>query len=195
MTRSAAVAALCATALACLYHPAPRPTTYEGEWARVRGRYSRSAKLYDGLTTRAFGQVIYDAPELRQARVDRLATWQSLTAEEKARLAASERATGEQWDEFLVSFFTADRPDNDLDSRQSIWRVALAVPGQGEALPASIEQVRMDATLRELYPQIGDFDTLYRVRFPRWRTPLSERPFLLELASARGRLEFRWPGP
>ncbi len=107
MTRSAAVAALCATALACLYHPAPRPTTYEGEWARVRGRYSRSAKLYDGLTTRAFGQVIYDAPELRQARVDRLATWQSLTAEEKARLAASERATGEQWDEFLVPFFTA----------------------------------------------------------------------------------------
>ncbi len=195
MNRTVA-AALLASALACnLYRPAPQPTTFEGDWARVRGQNSRSAKLYDGLTTRAFAQVVYQAPEVRRARVDRLAVWRGLTPEEKGRLAATERDEAERWEEFLVSLFTADRPDNDLSARQSVWRVALVVPGEGESLPASIEELRPDATLRELYPEIGDFDTVYRVRFPHARSPLPGRPFALEVAGARGRLEFRWPGP
>ena len=194
MTRTVA-AALFASALACLYRPAPQPTTFEGEWARVRGQYARSAKLYDGFTTRAFAQVIYAAPEVRRSRVDRLAAWRRMTPEEKGRLAATEGAEAERWEEFLVSLFTADRGDNDLSARESVWRVALVVPGEGESLPANVEELRPDATLRVLYPEIGDFDTLYRVRFARWRSPLSDRPFSLEVASARGRLTFRWPGP
>jgi hypothetical protein len=195
MNRTVA-AALIASALAChLYRPAPQPTPFEGEWARVRDKHARSAKLYDGFTTRAFGQVLYAAPEVRRARVDRLAAWRGATPEEKERMAATEREEGERWEEFLVSFFTADRGDNDLGARQSIWRVALVVPGEGEALPANVDELRADATFRELYPEIGDFDTVYRVRFPRWRSPLVERPFSLEIAGARGRLAFRWPGP
>jgi hypothetical protein len=194
MTRTVA-AALFASALACFYRPAPEPTPFEGTWARVRARYARSAKLYDGFATRAFAQVIYAAPEVRRARVNRLATWRGMTREEKERLAATERADGERWEEFLVSFFTADRGDNDLDSRDSVWRVALVVPGEGETLPVSVEELRPDATIRELYPEVGDFDTVYRVRFAHWRSPLTDRPFSLEIAGARGRLAFRWPGP
>jgi hypothetical protein len=193
MTRPVA-AALFASALACFYRAAPQPTPFEGEWARVRDQYARSAKLYDGFTTRAFAQVVYAAPEVRRARVDRLAAWRGMTTEEKERLAATERADGERWEEFLVSFFTAERDDNDLNARNSIWRVALVVPGAGESLPERVEELRPDATLRELYPEIGDFDIVYRVRFPHWPSPLTDRPFSLEIASARGRLTFRWPG-
>ncbi len=199
MTRTVA-AALLASALACslyrsVYRPAPEPTTFEGDWARVRGQYARSAKLYDGLSTRAFAQVVYAAPEVRRSRVDRLAVWRKVTPEEKERMAAAERADGERWEEFLIAFFTADRGDNDLSARQSVWRIALVVPGEGDSLPASVDELRTDATLRELYPEIGDYDTVYRVRFPRWRAPLTDRPFSLRVTSARGQLTFRWPGP
>ncbi len=202
MTRSGrtlgALAALALAVPACvLKNPlptAPRPSTFEGEWAASRDRYARSAKLYDGFTTRAFVYAVYQAPEVRRARVERLAVWRAMTAEEKARLADEERSDGEKWDDFLVSVFTADRADNDLDARASIWRVALVVTGEGDALPASVTQVRSDATIRELYPGVGDFDTVYRVRFPRWKAPLVDRRFALELAGARGRLDLRFGG-
>ncbi|MFL5261816.1 MAG: hypothetical protein ACJ79L_05370, partial [Anaeromyxobacteraceae bacterium] len=72
--------------------------------------------------------------------------------------------------------------------------VALVLEGEGELLPDKIEAIRTDATLRTLYPTIGDFDVVYRVRFARRPgTPLADRVFTLRLASAHGRLEFPFP--
>jgi hypothetical protein len=45
-----------------------------------------------------------------------------------------------------------------------------------------------------LYPYIGPFDTLYRIRFPRWRSdqPLADLSFTLGIAGAVGRIELTW---
>jgi hypothetical protein len=174
--------------------PQPSPTPEEGTWAKVRARFTARAKLYDGLTTRAFASAVYQARELREARVLRLGIWRGLTAEERERLLAMERDEAAQFDDFLVALFTADRPDNDLDATRSIWRVSLAVAGEGEAEPVKIDLVKPDATMRELYPNIGDFDTVYRVRFAKWAAgPLDARAFTLTLSSARGKLVLDFP--
>ena len=175
-------------------HPQPDPTPEEGAWGRARNRYTARANLYDGFTTRAFATAVYEGPEVRVARLARVASWKGVGKEERERMLAEEQAQLARWDEFLVTFFTTDRPDNDLDTPRSIWRVSLEPVGEpGEALAASIEQIRPDATLRTLYPNIDDFDTVYRVRFPRWQgEPLSGRPFTLKIASARGRLELEF---
>ena len=175
-------------------HPQPEPTAEEGAWGRARNRYTARANLYDGFTTRAFATAVYEGPEVRVARLARVASWKGVGKEERERMLAEEQAQLARWDEFLVTFFTTDRPDNDLDTPRSIWRVSLEPVGEmGEALAASIEQIRPDATLRTLYPNINDFDTVYRVRFPVWRgEPLSGRPFTLKIASARGRLELEF---
>jgi hypothetical protein len=54
-----------------------------------------------------------------------------------------------------------------------------------------VRAVTADALVRTLYPRIGDFDTVYRVRFRRGAgAPLGQRAFLLRMAGPRGRLDF-----
>ena len=50
------------------------------------------------------------------------------------------------YDDFVVSLFTPTPADNDLDAPKSIWRVALVVPGEGEALPVRVFQMKADST-------------------------------------------------
>ncbi|HEY6106430.1 MAG TPA: hypothetical protein VIV59_10635, partial [Anaeromyxobacteraceae bacterium] len=67
--------------------------------------------------------------------------------------------------------------------------------GGGEVLPAGRpEVVRSDATVTGLYPYVGRFDIVYRVRFPRWKGErlLHETPFALVVAGAPGKLELRF---
>ncbi|HEU4383860.1 MAG TPA: hypothetical protein VFR85_10225 [Anaeromyxobacteraceae bacterium] len=175
----------------------PVPTALEGEWAAQRDRFTRSAKAYDRLDDQVFVTATYQAPSVRQARAERLAEWKAMTAEERERLLASERAEGEQAEEFLLAFYTNDRAANDLASTQSVWRLALAVEA-GELLPVRRpEIVRADATVTGLYPYVGQFDIVYRVRFPRWKgeRPLHEIPFTLVVAGALAKVELRFNQP
>ena len=181
-----------------LFPRQPEPTTLEGEWAVQRDRFTRSAKSYDRLDDQVFVTATYQAPSVRQARVDRLAEWKAMTAEERERLLAAERADGEKWEEFLVAFYTNDRDSNDLASTRSVWRLALVVAGAGELLPAGRpEIVRSDATVTGLYPYVGKFDVVYRVRFPAWKgeRPLREIPFRVVVAGALAKVELRFNEP
>jgi len=186
---AAALLLLASCSVKQYFEPEPAPTAEEGDWAAVRNRATRTGKIYDGLGTNAFVKAVYLSPAVREARVSRLATWTVMTHEERDRLLASERAEAAAYDDFLVSLFTPDHPANDLDSSHSVWRVALVVQGEGEKLPREIVEVRMDATLRALYPTVDPFDTVYRVRFERFLPPLSGRAFILRLAGSKGRLD------
>ena len=170
----------------------PSPPPDEGEWARVRDRFTRSEKLYDLFAARAFASAVYQAPEVREARVARTAEWLAVPFAERERMLAQERDEAGRWDDFVVSLFTPDRADNDLDAKRSIWTVTLVVPGEGELEPQRVEALPPDATLTTLYPRVGHFDVVYRVRFARWPTPLAGKPFTLRLSSARGRIEFQY---
>jgi hypothetical protein len=174
----------------------PDPTTEEGAWARERDRFTRSVKIYDRLDDQAFATATYQALPARLARAERLAVWKGMTAPERDALLAQERAEAEKWEEFLLALFTADRRANDLASPRSTWRVALAVHGEPEVLASRVEELKADPTLETLYPYLGTFDVVYRVRFPRWRgaTSLAEVPFTLGIAGALGRIELTWEG-
>jgi hypothetical protein len=104
---------------------------------------------------------------------------------------------GGRGEEFLLAFFTDDRKANDLATDKGTWRVALLVNGTEQALPARVSLVKRDPTLLVLYPYITDFDTLYRVRFPRFPGPvtLAATPFELRIAGALGSLRMAWTPP
>jgi hypothetical protein len=196
--RPAAAAVALALGGCALLPRQPVPTTREGEWAAERDRFTRGGKAYDRLDEKVFATATYQAPSVREARVERLAEWKAMTAEERERLMAAERADGERWEEFLLAFYTNDRNSNDLASTRSVWRLALVVDGGGDVLPAGRpEIVRSDATVTGLYPYVGQFDIVYRVRFPRWKgeRPLHEGPFALVVAGAPGKLELRFDQP
>jgi hypothetical protein len=176
---------------ACVHLPKePSPGPYEGAWAQARDAHTREVKLYDGLAVRAFATVVWEAAEVRAARVDRIATWKAMTAEERASARRAEDEVAAAFDEFTVSLFTPDRADNDLDAPQSTWRMAV-VTAAGEALPVKVTQLRPESQLRVLYPRISDFDVVYRLRFPK-QAGLGETPFLLRVSGPRGKMEFKF---
>jgi hypothetical protein len=181
--RLAAAAAL--VLLAACAHGAKRLD--EDGWTRAREAHTRSAKAYDGLAQVAFATATWQSSEVRAARVDRVARWKAMTPAERSALQAEEDAAAASFDEFTVSLFTSERAENDLDAKKTNWRIAL-VAGDGEALPAQVTNLRIDAELRELYPAIGDFDLVYQIRFP--KQALGTQPFVLRIAGPRGKLDF-----
>ena len=183
---------------ACVYFaPATDPSTREGAWARARDGATRTAKLYDVLEDVAFATATWQSPEVRTARVDRLAEWQGMLPAEKEALLAKERAEAAEGEDFLLAFFTDDRRANDLATDRGTWRVSLVVNGAEQTLPAKVSQVKRDPTNQILYPYVTDFDTLYRVRFPKLPggTPLGALPFDLRIAGALGTLRMTWEPP
>jgi hypothetical protein len=134
---------------------------------------------------------VYLPRDVRDARVARIAAWKVLSPEETEQLLVAERDAAARYEEFLVFLFTPDFSANDLDSRNSIWRLALVIPGSPDVLPDRIEQIRADALMKKLHPEIGDFDTVYRVRFLRHQE-LGGKSFIFRLAGAKGRLDMQY---
>jgi hypothetical protein len=187
----AALAALlgCTGTLKTIAAPNPVPGIQEGTWPAVRNLATRRARLYDQFAHRATITATYLGMAEREARVQRLAEWQGWTEEEKARRLEAERAEAARYEEFLVAFYTSNRKVNDLDVTKSVWRIALKVDG-GERVTHDATVLDMDVTVANLFPYIGPFDTVYRIRFDTVAgAPLAGRAFGLELASALGKLE------
>jgi hypothetical protein len=172
------------------------PDAGEGAaWARARDAASRRGVIRGGFETGAVATALHLSLAVRERRAAQVAAWRAMTAPEREGLLAAERAAAAGGDEFLVAFFTPDGGDNDLDASQSVWRVALAVPEEGETLPAEVRAVRVDTEIRELYPFVGPHDLLYRLRFERREgAPLARLDFTLRIAGARGRLDLAF-GP
>jgi hypothetical protein len=113
-----------------------------------------------------------------------------LPAEKEAALA-KEKAEMAEGEEFLLAFFTDDRRANDLATDKGTWRISLLVNGTEQAVPVKVSVVKRDPTLQVLYPYITEFDTLYRVRFPKFpgAVPLEALPFQLRTSRALGALD------
>jgi hypothetical protein len=183
---------------ACAYiTPAPDPSTTQGAWAQARDGATRAAKLYDVLDDVAFATATWQSEAVRIARVERLAEWKGMLPAEKDALLAKERTEAAEGEEFLLAFFTDDRRANDLATDRGTWRVSLVVNGTEQALAAKVSLVKRDPTIQVLYPYVTDFDTLYRIRFPKLPgpTPLSAQPFQLRIAGALGALRMSWEPP
>ena len=172
----------------------PDPSTKEGAWAEARDAATRTAKLYDVLNDVAFATATFQSPAVRTARVERLAQWKGMLPAEKESLLARERTESAEGEDFLLAFFTDDRRANDLATDRGTWRVTLVVDGSEQALPAKVTLVKRDPTLQALYPYITDFETVYRVRFPKYpkAIPLAELPFQLRIAGALGTLDLAY---
>ncbi len=180
---------------ACAYFgPANDLSTKEGAWAQARDAATRTAKVYNVLDDVAFATATWQSSEVRAARVERLAQWKGMLPAEKAALTAREKAEEAEGEEFLLAFFTDDRRANDLATDRGTWRVSLLVDGTEQAVAAKVTLVKKDPTLQILYPYITDFDTLYRVRFPKFPgpRPLQALPFDLRIAGALGTMKMSW---
>jgi hypothetical protein len=166
---------------------APVPGPEAGDWGMLRDAASRRVSLYDGFVHRANASATWFSPEVREAGVRRQSEWEGKSAAETEEAVATGRADALLGEEFLVSFYTAERRANDLDAPRSIWHLEL---DDGEfRVPASeIVAFPTDATIRQLFTYVDPFEVVYRVRF-RWTgPPLDGRPFKLRISGGLGAL-------
>jgi hypothetical protein len=95
----------------------------------------------------------------------------------------------------VLSFYAAEPRDDDLDAPASVWRVAVKADG-ADVVASRVTSVERDATVLGLFPYVGPFETVYRVFVPPPPGgPLGGRPFVLEVAGARGKLSFDYGLP
>jgi hypothetical protein len=146
--------------------------------------------LYDRFVHRATVTATYLGPKERDARVRRLAEWLGWTEQERVAQVKAEQAEEAKYDDFIVAFYSADRKANDLDARDSVWRLSLGLGAGDELVTHDVRVLDPNATLTRLFPYVSPFDTLYRIRFNRAPgAPLDGRTFKLAIASAIGRME------
>jgi hypothetical protein len=169
----------------------PQPGPEAGEFADLRDDATRQAKLYDGFIHRASATATWLSPPVREAATRRLATWQGWSSADLASALAAEQAESAKGEEFVLAFYTAERRNNDLDATPSVWRIEL-LDGTDQATAAPAAVVDDDATIRQLFPFIGPFDLVYRIKVPWKGAPLAGRPFLLRIAGALGRIDLRF---
>jgi hypothetical protein len=164
---------------------APEPGTDDAAWGALRDQASRRGDLYDGLIHRASASATWLSPRVREASVRRLAEWQGLTAAELEQALARSRAQAALGEEFVLAFFAADRRANDLEGKDAVWHVEL-VDGEARAPASDVTELTANLTIKQLYPYVGPFDVVYRVRVKWGGPPLEGRPFQLRVGSGYG---------
>ncbi len=187
----------CRTAPPTVGDPAPKlpDSAAERRYREVLDRYSDTGEIYTGFATQLFAGATYQSWEFRQARVERVAEFKSMSLEEVQKLLAEERAEWEQFHVFELGAWTREPRYDDFDRKNSIWRIAMRGGGV-ELLPAEVERVqRVNLDARALYPYMGEFWVRYRVRFPRRAAdgsatlPEGTKEVTLRLASTLGRAD------
>ena len=130
-------------------------------------KFSDHREQYANFETDSFLGATYQSLEFREARVRREAAFLELPEASVQTRLAEERQAFDTSVEFTLGLHVNNYHFDDLDRRDSHWRIAL-VTGDGEVLPSLVERVgRADVNVRTFYPYMSDFWTVYRVRFPK----------------------------
>lgn len=160
--------------------------------------YSAKREIFIGFDTILFGGVTYESPSFREARIRRRDAFQAQTPAQLALDLQTAQKDGADFYEFTLGVYMQNPRFDDLDYATSIWHLVLHTP-VGEVSPASVTRLgKANINTRAYYPYMGDFWTIYRVRFPR---SVDSRPlatadvqaFTLVLASSLGKAEFPLP--
>lgn len=191
------LASACSTPRPAVLHGPSQPLAPE-DYKDVLETWTRSAKIYSGLESKAFVSATFHAPELRRAFAIAFPEIYGHGGKITRRELVDLTGDVEQYNNVVVALYTPNIKWNDLAKVDSIWRLTLIGSDEVAVGPAEIVQVKVDANLRSVYPYIGRFDKLYLVRFPladpMGRVVLNNKStrITLRVASALGVAEMVW---
>lgn len=171
----------------------------EASYQAALARATEHREVYSGIDTQLYCAATYQSAEFREARTRRQAMFQTWPEAKLEDALARERADSAQVHELVFGVSIVDRRFDDFDSRNTIWKLYL-LTDQGEVIPLGIRRVgRANQDVRAYYPYLGDFWTMYSVRFPVTTaagTPLvapTTRTLLFRMSSTLGQVEMRFP--
>jgi hypothetical protein len=132
-------------------------------WTASAQLYSRS----DFVDMTVDVWATYQSPAFRETRVRHWGELTGLAASEITQKLADEQGEAKTELDFFVGMTVDPQKANDLDTRKSIWHVALLLPDGSALAPLSIRAFDPpDANQRQLYPYVRDSWIGYWIRFP-----------------------------
>lgn len=166
----------------------------------VLNAWTAGAKVYEGIETRLIAIATYKAFSFRKAYIERYAESYQIDDDYKKSLIERERVVAEDSNEFFLSVYTPEERWNDLDSRDSVWRLFLEDDAGKRLIPISVKRVEKgDPFIREFFPYVDPWSLVYTVRFPRYSAqgddsiPGKESKFLkLTVTGILGKGEIIW---
>jgi hypothetical protein len=141
----------------------------------------------------------YKSWDFRQAYVSYYASIYDLSDSDRATLLRSQLEASRASHEFHVAVQMTTDKWNDLDRKNSPWRVTLLDASGGELGPTSIQAVKLPELYEsQFYPSRTEFTRTYEISFARtgsggqlFSGPASGR-LVLRFASPAGRIELVW---
>jgi hypothetical protein len=179
--------------VARVYHGADYPDVYE--------RWTRHDKVLHDVDTALEVWATYKSDEFREAFVAHYAEAYALEDGERERLRQTQREASAASYDFMVTAQSSSYPWNDIEKKNSPWRVSL-LDGAGHALvPDELTFERLpDLFEREFYPAKTPFTKTYTIRFNRPSEHddgfVGERSgsLTLRLAGPFGHVDLVWRG-
>ncbi|MEK6531831.1 MAG: hypothetical protein AABZ23_04985 [Deltaproteobacteria bacterium] len=161
--------------------------------------WTRSIKVFQDFSTRLYLSATYKTMDFRASYVERYSA--AYQADEEARLKLLEKEEEEalKFDDFFVVVYTPEKQWNDLDKKDSIWRLFLEDASGVKSGPAFITRLSRASPLeREFYPHLDEWSVAYEVRFlkqPRAEDgdePRAIGPVRLKVTGVLGKGELVW---
>jgi hypothetical protein len=205
--RALGSALACAAVLVGCAQSASKPVNFSdatrnyrsSDYSSVYESWTRHAKLWREVGTVIEAWATYKSWDFRQAYVSYYASVYDLSDSDRATLLRSQLEASRASHEFHVAVQMTTDKWNDLERKNSPWRVTLLDASGGELGPTSIQTVKLPELYEsQFYPSRTEFTRTYEISFA--RTGSGGQPFsgpasgrlILRFASPVGRIELVW---
>lgn len=179
----------------------PKQRYRASDYSELLTRWTRDAKIIklSRLDTPLRVHATFFSPDYVDAYVARYEDLFQISGRERNAMLKRYAEQFKTHFHFVVFAATTDSKWNDLDRRDSIWRVALVNDMRQQVLPVEVKRERrITETTRDLYPFVEPFYQMYTIRFPRKQVddrPLvspTTRHLVLRFAGPLGKSELTW---
>jgi hypothetical protein len=174
------------------------------DYGVVRERWTRHAKLVRDLGTVLEGWATLKSWDWRQAYVEQYAATYNLPESERSELRRAQLESYRQAYEVHAAVQSTKDDWNDLEQKDSPWRVTLIDGSGAEIEPTSIEVLKLPELYEmRFFPYRNDFTRTYLMRFARTNPDPEAKPFrgeatghlTLRIAGPLGRIDLAWAAP
>ena len=202
VTTALVLAAGCGTSKPPVVDFSSKPREYRSEdYADVYERWTRHDKVVHDVESALEIWATYKSLDFREAFVAHYASAYSLGDSDRERLRQAQREVAAADYEFQVTAQSANYRWNDLEKKNSPWRVSLLDGVGHELIPEAVKVEKLpDMFEREFFPAKTPFTKSYSVRFVRPSSKdeefSGERSGLITLrfAGPLGHADLTWTG-
>jgi len=172
-----------------------------GDYSDALGRWTRESKIINltRLDTPLRVRATLFSPEFIAAHVAKYEDLFKIPGRERDALLKKLNEGFKTHFTLVIFAATTDRKWNDLERKDSIWRIALVNDMEQQVAPVEVrKERRITETTRDLYPHVEPFYLMYTFRFPRLQVdgrPLvgpKTRRLVLRFAGPLGKSELTW---